>query len=61
MIIVYDCIFVCLIFQFKIGVKLKWGCVEPLVPSYFWWLGKITKNRSVIFLAAMHRPPKINQ
>jgi hypothetical protein len=26
-IIVYDCI--CVIFQFKTGVKLKRGCVEP--------------------------------
>jgi hypothetical protein len=22
---------ICVIFQFKIGVKLKWGCVEPPV------------------------------
>jgi hypothetical protein len=57
-IIVYDCyvciciiICICVILQFKTGVKLKWGCVEPLVQSNFWWLGKIIKNRSVIFLA----------
>jgi hypothetical protein len=33
-IIVYDCcvllVCICVIFQFKTGVKLKWGCVEPL-------------------------------
>jgi hypothetical protein len=34
-IIVYDCICICVIFQFKTGVKLKRGCVEPLLQSYF--------------------------
>jgi hypothetical protein len=36
------CIIMCIyvIFQFKTGVKLKWGCVEPLKQVNFWWLGK---------------------
>jgi hypothetical protein len=38
MIVVYDC--TCLIFQFKTGVKLKWGRVEPLVHCNFWQLEK---------------------
>jgi hypothetical protein len=47
MIVVYDCvyIYVCvcigMIFQFKTGVKLKWGCVEPLVHSN---LRQLVKN-----------------
>jgi hypothetical protein len=32
-IIVYHCI--CVIFQFKTGVKLKRGCVEPLYRVIF--------------------------
>jgi hypothetical protein len=74
MIVVYDCIFVCLIFHFKTGVKLKWGCMEPLILSYFWRLGKTAENSSVIlsavfkFLSAptvitaenyFHLPPKV--
>jgi hypothetical protein len=41
MIVVYDCMYVCMImcvcpiFKFKPDVKLKWGCVEPLVHSNF--------------------------
>jgi hypothetical protein len=31
---------ICVIFQFKTGVKLKWGCVEPLEQINFWRLGK---------------------
>jgi hypothetical protein len=31
---------ICVIFQFKTGVKLKWGCVKSLVQSNFRWLGK---------------------
>jgi hypothetical protein len=40
MTVVYDYICICVIFQFKTGVKLKWGCVEPLLQSYFQRLGK---------------------
>jgi hypothetical protein len=50
---------VCLIFQFKTGVKLKWGCVERLVHSNFRWLGKTVENRSVIISAVTHRPSKL--
>jgi hypothetical protein len=35
---------ICVIFQFKTGVKLKWRCVEPLVQSNFRWLGKNRQN-----------------
>jgi hypothetical protein len=49
----------CLIFQFKTGVKLKWGSLEPLVHSNFQQLGKTAENRPVIILAATHRPPKL--
>jgi hypothetical protein len=49
MIIVYDyiCIImcICVIFQFKTDVKLKWGCVEPL---------------EHLFSAARTKPPKIS-
>jgi hypothetical protein len=38
--IVYDCICICVIFQFKTSVKLKRGWVEPLLHSYFRRLGK---------------------
>jgi hypothetical protein len=31
---------ICVFFQFKTGVKLKRGCVEPLEQSNFQWLGK---------------------
>jgi hypothetical protein len=54
---IYMC--VCVIFQFKTGVTLKRGCVEPLLQSYFWRLGKITKNRSILFSAVRKKPPKI--
>jgi hypothetical protein len=58
----YDCcglyicmiVCVCLIFQFKTGVKLKWGCVKPLVHNNFQRLAKTAKNRPVI-----NRPPKL--
>jgi hypothetical protein len=59
-IIVYDCyvwLYICIImcrcviFQFKTGVKLKWGCVEPLIQINFWWLDKTTESRPEIFLA----------
>jgi hypothetical protein len=39
-IIVYDCICMYVIFQFKTSVKLKRVCVEPLSQSYFRRLGK---------------------
>jgi hypothetical protein len=51
-IIDYDCcvwLYVCMImcvcpiFKFKPDVKLKWGCVEPLVHSNFWRLEKPLK------------------
>jgi hypothetical protein len=58
-IIVYDCIYMCVIFQFKTGVKLKRGWVEPLLQSYFRRLGKNVENRSIVFLAARYKPPKI--
>jgi hypothetical protein len=48
----YNYIYMCVILQFKTGVKLKWECVEPLVQSNFWWLDKNCQNRSIIFSAA---------
>jgi hypothetical protein len=42
---------ICVIFQFKTGVKLKWGCVETLVQINIWWLGKTVESRLEIFLA----------
>jgi hypothetical protein len=39
-IIMYDCICMYVIFQFKTSVKLKRVCVEPLSQSYFRRLGK---------------------
>jgi hypothetical protein len=50
MIVIYDS--TCLIFQFKIGLKLKWGYVEPLIHSNFRRLEKIIENRPVIISAA---------
>jgi hypothetical protein len=38
---------------------LKWGCLEPLVHSYFWWLGKTAKNMPIILSAACVWPLKI--
>jgi hypothetical protein len=67
-IFVYDCCIclyicmimcVCLIFQFKTGIKLKWECAKPLIHSNFLQLGKTTENRPVIISAAMHSPSKL--
>jgi hypothetical protein len=44
-IIVYDCICICVIFQFKTGVKLKRGCVKLLLQSYFRQLEKTHRKQ----------------
>jgi hypothetical protein len=69
-IIAYDCcvwlyistiMCICVIFQFKTDVKLKYGCVEPLIHINFRWLLKTAKNSPIISLAASRKPSKIDQ
>jgi hypothetical protein len=49
------------IFQFKTDVKLKYGCVEPLIHINFRWLLKTAKNSPIISSAASRKPSKIDQ